>query len=183
MKVQQLSIPDVMLITPKVYGDARGYFYESFNAKLFCELTSRDVTFVQDNHSSSVLGTLRGLHYQIAPHGQGKLVRVVEGAVFDVVVDLRRSSPSFGQWTSAILSAENQQQLWIPQGFAHGFLTLTDTAQFLYKTTDYYAPQAERCIAWNDPQIGINWPKLSVAPVLSAKDQMGVTLSAAECFD
>ncbi len=182
MIVQRLSIPEVILITPKVYGDARGYFYESFNAKRFYELTASDVPFVQDNHSSSVLGTLRGLHYQIAPHGQGKLVRVVEGAVFDVVVDLRRSSPSFGQWTSAILSAENQQQLWIPQGFAHGFLTLTDTAQFLYKTTDYYAPQAERCIAWNDPQIGIDWPSLSVAPVLSAKDQTGMTLSAAECF-
>jgi dTDP-4-dehydrorhamnose 3,5-epimerase len=183
MKVERLSIPDVMLITPKVYGDARGYFYESFNSKLFCELTASDVTFVQDNHSSSVMGTLRGLHYQIAPHGQGKLVRVVEGAVFDVVVDLRRSSPSFGQWTSAVLSAENQQQLWIPQGFAHGFLTLTDKAQFLYKTTDYYVPQAERCIAWNDPQIGIDWPKLGVTPVLSAKDQMGATFLAADCFD
>ena len=183
MKIQRLSIPDVVLITPKVYGDARGYFYESFNARLFCELTRSEVAFVQDNHSSSVLGTLRGLHYQIAPHGQGKLVRVVEGAVFDVVVDLRRSSKSFGQWTSAVLSAENQHQLWIPQGFAHGFLTLTDTAQFLYKTTDYYAPHAERCIAWNDQQVGIDWPKLSVAPVLSAKDQMGARLSAADCFE
>ena len=183
MNVQRLSIPDVMLITPKVFGDARGYFYESFNEKLFGERTGSPVLFVQDNHSSSVMGTLRGLHYQLAPHAQGKLVRVVEGAVFDVVVDLRRSSPNFGQWTSAILSAENQQQLWIPQGFAHGFLTLTDRAQFLYKTTDYYAPQAERCIAWNDPQIAIDWPKLMVMPVLSAKDQAGAKLTEAECFD
>jgi dTDP-4-dehydrorhamnose 3,5-epimerase len=183
MNVQRLSIPDVMLITPKVFGDARGYFYESFNAKLFGELTGSPVTFVQDNHSSSVMGALRGLHYQLAPHAQGKLVRVVEGAVFDVVVDLRRSSPNFGQWTSAILSAENQQQLWIPQGFAHGFLTLTDRAQFLYKTTDYYAPQAERCIAWNDPRIAIDWPNLMVMPVLSAKDQAGAKLAEAECFD
>jgi dTDP-4-dehydrorhamnose 3,5-epimerase len=129
------------------------------------------------------MGALRGLHYQLAPHAQGKLVRVVEGAVFDVVVDLRRSSPNFGQWTSAILSAENQQQLWIPQGFAHGFLTLTDRAQFLYKTTDYYAPQAERCIAWNDPRIAIDWPNLMVMPVLSAKDQAGAKLAEAECFD
>jgi dTDP-4-dehydrorhamnose 3,5-epimerase len=183
MNVQRLSIPDVMLITPKVFSDARGYFYESFNAKLFGELTGTHVAFVQDNHSSSVMGTLRGLHYQLAPQGQGKLVRVVEGAVFDVVVDLRRSSPSFGQWTSAVLSAENQQQLWIPQGFAHGFLTLTDSAQFLYKTTDYYAPQAERCLAWNDPQIAIGWPKLNVSPVLSEKDRAGVRLADAECFD
>lgn len=183
MNVQRLSIPDVMLITPKVFSDARGYFYESFNAKLFGELTGTRVAFVQDNHSSSVMGTLRGLHYQLAPQGQGKLVRVVEGAVFDVVVDLRRSSPSFGQWTSAVLSAENQQQLWIPQGFAHGFLTLTDSAQFLYKTTDYYAPQAERCLAWNDPQIAIDWPKLNVSPVLSEKDRAGVRLADAECFD
>lgn len=182
MQVTRLAIPDVILFTPKVFGDDRGFFYESFNQQRFEELTGLKRTFVQDNHSKSQKGVLRGLHYQLPPKAQGKLVRVVQGEVFDVAVDIRKSSPTFGQWVGAILSAENKQQLWIPEGFAHGFVTLSETAEFLYKTTDYYAPDMERCIAWNDPSIGVQWP-FDDAPVLSGKDQQGLALNSAETFD
>ena len=180
MKVTPAAIDDVLIIEPQVFGDARGFFYESFNQKAFNESTGLDVNFVQDNHSCSVKGVLRGLHYQVH-QPQAKLVRVVRGEIFDVVVDLRKSSPTFGQWVGVILSAENRRQIWIPHGFAHGFLTLSDEAEVLYKTTDYYAPQHERCIAWNDAQIAIGWP-LAKAPVLSVKDQAGVSLNNAEVF-
>ena len=176
------AIADVIVLEPKVFGDARGWFYESYNARDFAAATGVNAQFVQDNHSLSKKGVLRGLHYQ-TEQVQGKLVRVTSGAVFDVAVDLRESSKSYGQWIGVELSAHNQKQLWIPPGLAHAFLVLSDEAQFLYKTTDYYAPQAERCIAWNDPQIAIDWPKLTVAPVLSAKDQAGAKLAEAECFD
>lgn len=181
MKATATSIPDVMMLEPKVFGDARGFFYESFNQKTFEEATRLDVTFVQDNHSRSVKGVLRGLHYQIR-QPQGKLVRVVIGEVFDVAVDLRKSSATFGSWVGEILSAENKRQLWIPEGFAHGFLVLSDYAEFLYKTTDYYSPEHERSIAWNDPTIGVEWP-LSDEPQLSHKDSKGASLVAAEVFD
>lgn len=181
MQATRLSIPDVILFTPKVFGDERGFFYESFNQQNFVELTGLKRQFVQDNHSKSQEGVLRGLHYQLPPKAQGKLVRVVQGEVFDVAVDIRKSSPTFGQWVGATLSAENKQQLWIPEGFAHGFVTLSDTAEFLYKTTDYYAPEYERSIAWDDPAIGINWPFKS-EPTLSAKDQNAQLLAAAEYF-
>ena len=171
MKVTPTTIPDVLLIEPKVFGDARGFFFESFNQKAFEQATGCKVAFVQDNHSKSALNVLRGLHYQVN-QPQGKLVRVVQGEVFDVAVDIRKDSKTFGQWVGEILSAENKKQLWIPPGFAHGFLTLSESAEFLYKTTDYYAPEFERCIAWDDPKIGINWP-LSAAPILSAKDRAG----------
>lgn len=174
MKATRLEIPDVILFEPKVFGDERGFFYESFNQQTFNQLTGLNVQFVQDNHSKSQKGVLRGLHYQLPPKAQGKLVRVVQGEVFDVAVDIRKDSPTFGQWVSAILSAENKQQLWIPEGFAHGFLTLSETAEFLYKTTDYYAPEMERCIIWNDERIGIDWP-LEEYPSLSSKDMLGVT--------
>jgi len=177
MKATPLNIPDVILIEPKVFGDERGYFYESFNQALFNQAIGYDVQFVQDNHSKSQKGVLRGLHYQLPPKAQGKLVRVVQGEVFDVAVDIRQGSPTFGQWVGEILSAENKRQLWIPEGFAHGFITLSETAEFLYKTTDYYAPEYERCIAWNDSEIGINWP-LDQAPILSSKDQQGVSLES-----
>jgi dTDP-4-dehydrorhamnose 3,5-epimerase len=177
MKATPLNIPDVILIEPKVFGDERGYFYESFNQALFNQAIGYDVQFVQDNHSKSQKGVLRGLHYQLPPKAQGKLVRVIQGEVFDVAVDIRQGSPTFGQWVGEILSAENKRQLWIPEGFAHGFITLSETAEFLYKTTDYYAPEYERCIAWNDPKIGINWP-LDQAPILSSKDQQGVSLES-----
>jgi len=182
MDATRLTISDVILFTPKVFGDERGFFYESFNQKVFQKLTGLNPNFVQDNHSKSQKGVLRGLHYQLPPIAQGKLVRVVQGEVFDVAVDIRRSSPTFGQWVGARLSAENKQQLWIPVGFAHGFVTLSETAEFLYKTTDCYAPDYERCIAWNDAQINISWP-LEDAPVLSGKDRQGVELSGAEVFD
>jgi len=182
MQATPLAIADVVLFTPKVFGDARGFFFESFNARVFKEATGLEVDFVQDNHSRSSKNVLRGLHYQLAPHAQGKLVRVVQGEVFDVAVDIRRSSPTFGQWVGAVLSAENHNQLWIPPGFAHGFITLSDTAEFLYKTTDFYSTQSERCIAWNDPQIGIDWP-VGATPLLSDKDQKGVALSEADLFD
>lgn len=171
MQATRLSIPDVVLIEPKVFGDARGFFFESFNQRAFNEATGTDHQFVQDNHSRSSKGVLRGLHYQIQ-QPQGKLVRVVQGAVFDVAVDVRRSSPTFGQWVGVELSAENHRQLWVPPGFAHGFLVLSDSADFLYKTTDYYAPQYERAIAWNDARIGIVWPAThdGASPLLSAKD-------------
>ncbi|WP_445371148.1 dTDP-4-dehydrorhamnose 3,5-epimerase [Methylomonas sp. HW2-6] len=181
MQASRLSIPDVVLFTPKVFGDERGFFFESFNEKLFRELTGVEVNFVQDNHSKSQKGVLRGLHYQMPPMAQGKLVRVVQGEVFDVAVDIRKSSPTFGQWVGEILSADNKRQMWIPEGFAHGFVTLSDTAEFLYKTTNYYAPQHERCIAWNDESLQVNWPYAG-EPVLSGKDQAGVSLDEAELF-
>lgn len=169
MKVTPTRIPDVLLIEPKVFGDDRGFFYESFNQKAFNEAIGQDISFVQDNHSKSAKNVLRGLHYQLPPKAQGKLVRVVQGEVFDVAVDLRKGSKTYGQWVGEILSAENKKQLWIPPGFAHGFLTLSETAEFLYKTTDYYSPEYERCIAWNDPSIGVEWP-LWKAPIMSSKD-------------
>ena len=182
MQATPLAIPEVVLFTPKVFGDERGFFYESFNARAFKEATGLEPEFVQDNHSRSVKGVLRGLHYQLDPHAQGKLVRVVQGEVFDVAVDIRRSSPTFGKWVGAVLSAQNNNQLWIPPGFAHGFITLSDTAEFLYKTTDFYSTQSERCIAWNDPEIGIEWP-LDCTPQLSGNDQLGVALKDADLFD
>ncbi len=180
MKVVETSIPDVLIIEPKVFGDERGFFYESFNAAAFEAATGLKRQFVQDNHSKSQRGVLRGLHYQIQ-QPQGKLVRVVAGEVFDVSVDLRKSSPSFGRWFGTHLSAQNQHQLWIPEGFAHGFVVLSETAEFLYKTTDYYAPEHERSLLWNDPELGIEWP-FDEPPQLSAKDQAGKRLSDAELF-
>ena len=179
MQATRLAIPDVVLIEPKVFGDARGFFFESFNQRAFNEVTGTNHHFVQDNHSRSTKGVLRGLHYQI-PHPPGTLVRVVQGAVFDVAVDIRKSSATFGQWVGVELSAENHRQLWVPPGFAHGFVVLSDTADFLYKTTDYYAPQYERCIAWNDPTLAIAWPDLGMRPTLSAKDGAGKLLQQAE---
>ena len=181
MKATRLAIPDVILIEPKVFGDTRGFFFESFNQRAFNDATGTDHQFVQDNHSRSSRGVLRGLHYQIQ-QPQGKLVRVVQGAVFDVAVDVRKSSPTFGQWVGEELSADNHRQLWVPPGFAHGFLVLSETAEFLYKTTDYYAPEQERCIAWNDHAVGIDWPSTGAAPQLSAKDQQGSALIDADTF-
>ena len=180
MKVIETDIPDVLIIEPKVFGDERGFFYESFNAAAFEAATGLKQQFVQDNHSKSQRGVLRGLHYQIR-QPQGKLVRVVAGEVFDVAVDLRRSSPSFGRWVGARLSAENQRQLWVPEGFAHGFVVLSESAEFLYKTTDYYAPEHERSLLWNDPELGIQWP-IDAPPQLSAKDIAGKRLSEVELF-
>jgi dTDP-4-dehydrorhamnose 3,5-epimerase len=180
MKVTPTAIADVLIIEPKVFGDARGFFYESFNQKAFNEATGTNHQFVQDNHSRSTKGVLRGLHYQIQ-QPQGKLVRVVRGTVFDVVVDMRKSSPTFGKWVGVELSEENQRQLWVPPRFAHGFFVLSETAEFLYKTTDYYALEYERCIAWNDPAIGINWP-IDQPPRLAVKDQTGKVLVNAEVF-
>ncbi|MET3118560.1 dTDP-4-dehydrorhamnose 3,5-epimerase [Undibacterium sp. GrIS 1.8] len=180
MKVTPTNLPEVMIIEPRVFGDDRGFFYESFNAKKFAELTGVETNFVQDNHSMSAKNVLRGMHYQIQ-QAQGKLVRVISGEVFDVAVDLRKSSPRFGQWTGVTLSAANQRQLWIPPGFAHGFVVTSDKAEFLYKTTDYWAPEHERCLQWNDPAIGIQWP-LKDEPVMSAKDQIGKLLVDAEVF-
>jgi dTDP-4-dehydrorhamnose 3,5-epimerase len=180
MKVISTAIPEVLVLEPRVFGDARGFFLESFNRKVFREATGVEVDFVQDNHSRSARGVLRGLHYQLR-QPQGKLVRVVRGAVFDVAVDVRRSSPTFGKWVGEVLSEENQRQLWIPAGFAHGFLVLTETADFLYKATDYYAPEDERCVAWNDPEIGIAWG-LAAPPLLSAKDARGTLLAQAETY-
>lgn len=181
MKVIPTAIPGVLILEPKVFGDERGFFMESFNQKTFDEAVGRHVEFVQDNHSRSTKGVLRGLHYQLPPHAQGKLERVVSGSVFDVAVDVRRSSPTFGKWVGVELSGENHRQLWLPEGMAHGFLVLSESADFLYKTTDYYAPSAECCIRWNDPDIGIDWPHTS--PLLSAKDAQGLPLSAAALFD
>lgn len=181
MKVTPTAIADVLIIEPKVFGDARGFFYESFNQNAFNEATGLNLSFVQDNHSRSAQGVLRGLHYQVK-QPQGKLVRVVRGAVFDVAVDIRQTSPTFGQWVGVELSEDNHRQLWVPPGFAHGFVVLSESADFLYKTTDYYAPEHERCIAWNDPVVGIDWP-LMVPPSLSAKDQLGVALAQAEIFE
>ncbi|TWG86433.1 dTDP-4-dehydrorhamnose 3,5-epimerase [Cupriavidus gilardii J11] len=181
MRVTPTEIPGVLVIEPKVFGDARGFFFESFNQKAFDEAVGEHIEFVQDNHSRSARYVLRGLHYQIE-HAQGKLVRVTRGAAFDVAVDLRRSSPAFGKWFGLELSEENRKQLWLPAGIAHGFVALQDGTEFLYKTTDYYTPSAERCIAWNDPQIGIEWPAMETAPILSAKDQQGVPFAQAEVY-
>ena len=184
MKATRLAIPEVVLLQPKVFGDERGFFYESFNQQRFEEAIGRSVSFVQDNHSCSAKGVLRGLHYQVQ-QAQGKLVRVVAGEVFDVAVDLRAGSKTFGQWVGELLSAENKRQLWVPEGFAHGFLVLSDSAEFLYKTTDYYAPQHERCLQWNDAQVAIDWPLArldGVALQLSAKDQQGQPLASAETY-
>ncbi len=180
MKATPTAIPEVLLIEPKVFGDERGFFFESFNRKVFAQTTGFDVDFVQDNHSKSAKGVLRGLHYQLQ-QPQGKLVRVIAGEVFDVAVDIRKGSPTFGQWAGAILSGENKKQLWVPAGFAHGFVTLSDSAELLYKVTDYYSPAHERCIAWNDATIDIAWP-ISAAPLLSAKDALGAALTQAELF-
>jgi dTDP-4-dehydrorhamnose 3,5-epimerase len=181
MNATRLAIPDVVLFEPRVFGDDRGFFYESFNGRRFEEAIGRRVEFVQDNHSKSSAGVLRGLHYQLQ-QVQGKLVRVVAGSVFDVAVDIRRNSPTFGQWVGEILSAENKKQLWVPEGFAHGFVVLSESAEFVYKTTDYYAPEHERCIAWNDPQLAIDWP-ISAAPSVSAKDAQGAQFALAEVFE
>ena len=180
MNITPTAIPDVLIIEPKVFGDDRGFFFESFNHSKFEQAIGRKIGFVQDNHSKSAKNVLRGLHYQIQ-QPQGKLVRVVSGEVFDVAVDLRKSSPTFGKWVGELLSAENKKQLWVPEGFAHGFIVLSETAEFLYKTTDYYAPEFERNIAWNDLTIAIKWPLLD-APTLSAKGQQGKQLATAEHF-
>ncbi|KJH76704.1 dTDP-4-dehydrorhamnose 3,5-epimerase [Pseudomonas sp. ES3-33] len=180
MNVVTTDLPGVLIIEPKVFGDERGFFYESFNAKAFEEATGLNTKFVQDNHSRSQKGVLRGLHYQLE-NTQGKLVRVTVGEVLDVAVDIRRSSPHFGKWVAVRLSAENHRQLWVPEGFAHGFVVLSDFAEFLYKTTDYYTPSAERCIRWNDPTLAIDW-QLNETPQLSAKDQAGKTLQEADLF-
>lgn len=180
MNVIVSELPEVLIIEPKVFGDERGFFYESFNAKTFADKTGISAQFVQDNHSRSQKGVLRGLHYQIE-HAQGKLVRVTAGSVLDIAVDIRRSSAHFGKWFGLELSAENARQLWIPPGFAHGFVVLSDYAEFLYKTTDYYTPSAERCIRWDDPDLAIDW-RLSEAPKLSAKDQVGKLLKDADLF-
>jgi dTDP-4-dehydrorhamnose 3,5-epimerase len=180
MKVIRTSIPEVLIFEPQVFGDARGFLLESWNARRLCDAVGFDISFVQDNHSRSRRGVLRGLHYQIR-QPQGKLVRVATGRVFDAAVDLRKSSPTFGRWAGAELSGDNHRQLWIPAGFAHGFLVLSDSADFLYKTTDYYAPQHERSVLWNDPAIGIDWPT-DVEPTLSAKDKASVLLRDAEVF-
>ena len=183
MKFTPLAIPEVVLIEPRVFGDSRGFFLESFKQELFNQATGTQHDFIQDNHSRSSKGVLRGLHYQLNPHAQGKLVRVITGAVFDVAVDIRRSSPTFGRWVGAELTAENQHQLWIPPGFAHGFVVLSDTADFVYKTTAYYAPETDRGILWNDPDIGIEWPQLDIPFSLSDKDQKQPAFKLAEVFE
>jgi dTDP-4-dehydrorhamnose 3,5-epimerase len=180
MNVIACELPGVLILEPKVFGDERGFFYESFNARSFEQATGLKPDFVQDNHSRSQKGVLRGLHYQLE-HTQGKLVRVTAGEVLDVAVDIRRSSPTFGRWVSARLSAENNRQMWVPEGFAHGFVVLSDYAEFLYKTTDYYTPSAERCIRWDDPDLAIDW-QLTASPALSAKDQNGKSLKEADLF-
>jgi dTDP-4-dehydrorhamnose 3,5-epimerase len=180
MQIVETSLPGVVILEPKVFGDERGFFFESFNARRFAELTGVTKTFVQDNHSRSVRGVLRGLHYQIR-QPQGKLVRVIAGEVFDVAVDVRRSSPNFGKWAGIHLSAENKRHVWIPEGFAHGFVVLSETAEFLYKTTDYWAPAHERCVRWDDPALAIDWPYRGV-PQVSAKDAQGKALADAEVF-
>lgn len=181
MKVIETSIPDVLILEPKVFGDERGFFYESFNAQTFEDLTGVNTQFVQDNHSKSVKHVLRGLHYQMQ-QVQGKLVRAIQGEVFDVALDVRRSSPTYGQWVGEVLSAENKRMMWVPPGFAHGFLVMSDTAEFLYKTTDFYAPEHEQVIVWNDPTIGIEWP-LDVEPAISTKDAAGKRFEDALVFD
>lgn len=182
MKCTPLAIPDVVLFEPTVFGDERGFFFESFHQGRFEEAVGRKAGFVQDNHSRSARHVLRGLHYQIQ-HAQGKLVRVVQGEVFDVAVDMRRRSPTFGKWVGEVLSAENKRQIWVPEGFAHGFITLSESAEFVYKTTDYYQPQFERCVQWNDPDLGIAWPlPPAVLPTVSSKDMAGVAFAAADYF-
>lgn len=183
MNVITTAIEGVLILEPKVFGDARGFFMESFNQKAFNEAVGHEVVFVQDNHSRSSKGVLRGLHYQLPPHAQGKLVRVTQGSVFDVAVDIRPSSATFGKWVGAELSGENHRQLWLPAGMAHGFLVTSDSADFLYKTTDYYAPQVEGCVLWSDPALGIRWPDVGVAPQLAAKDAGAPSLSQAKVFD
>ncbi len=181
MQVFQTALPEVLILEPEVFGDDRGFFFESFNQKIFEKLTGVKASFVQDNHSKSAANVLRGLHYQIQ-QPQGKLIRVISGEVFDVAVDLRRQSNTFGQWVGVIISAENKRQIWVPPGFAHGFLVLKNDTELLYKATDYYAPQHERCVRWDDPDIDIDWPLLS-APILSAKDKVGLDLSKADVFE
>ena len=176
MKASPTALPEVLILEPKVFGDSRGFFFESFNQRVFNEATGLDAKFVQDNHSRSAKGVLRGLHYQVQ-QPQGKLVRVVRGSVFDVAVDIRKASPNFGRWVGVELTEENHRQLWVPPGFAHGFLVTSGSADFLYKTTDYYAPEFERCVAWNDPAIGIEWPLSGMAPQLSHKDVSGFSLA------
>jgi dTDP-4-dehydrorhamnose 3,5-epimerase len=180
MKVSTSKLPGRLVIEPRIFGDERGFFFESFNEKAFAEATGVKPSFVQDNHSKSVKGVLRGLHYQLPPMAQGKLVRVVQGEVFDIAVDIRKDSPTYGQWVGELLSADNKKQLWIPPGFAHGFLTLSDTAEFLYKTTDYWSPEHERAILWNDATLKIEWPLNCLTPQLAAKDAAAVSFSAAE---
>ena len=182
MQATRLAIPDVILLEPRVFGDDRGFFMETFNQRDFEAATGLRPDFVQDNHSRSQRGVLRGLHYQIR-QPQGKLVRVVSGEIFDVAVDLRRRSPTFGRWLGCVLSADNKRQMWIPEGFAHGFLVLSESADVLYKATDYYAPAHERCLAWNDPSVGIEWPLEGIQPLLSAKDQGGLPLTDCDTFD
>ena len=182
MKITPTRIPDVVVIEPQVFGDARGFFFESYNEKKLAAALSRPMAFVQDNHSRSARGVLRGLHYQ-SPHPQGKLVRVIQGEIFDVAVDLRRGSPTFGKWESDVLSAENKRQLWVPEGFAHGFLVLSEAAEVLYKTTDDWHPEHEQCIRWDDPAIGIAWPLQGIQPLVSAKDAAGKPLAEARVFD
>lgn len=181
MKVTRFDISGLVLFEPQVFGDDRGFFFESFNQQRFEDAVGHPVSFVQDNHSRSTNGVLRGLHYQLAPHAQGKLVRIVHGEVFDVAVDIRKSSPTFGQWVGVLLSAENKRQFWIPEGFAHGFVTLSESAEFLYKTTNYYAPQSERSIIWNDPELGIDW-RCEADPQLSEKDLKAKLLANSEVF-
>jgi dTDP-4-dehydrorhamnose 3,5-epimerase len=182
MKIIDTAISDVKIIEPAVFGDERGFFFESFNQQRFDEAIGRKVEFVQDNHSRSAKGVLRGLHYQMPPFAQGKLVRCTLGEVYDIAVDIRRNSPTFGQWVGVMLSAENKRQLWIPEGFAHGFVTVSEHAEFLYKTTNYYAPDHERSIIWNDAELGIDW-MLDSAPSLSGKDQQACAFNAAQLFD
>ncbi len=181
MNIIKTKIPDLLIIEPKVFGDERGFFFESYNKQKFHQLTGLELDFIQDNHSKSAKNVLRGMHYQIK-QPQGKLVRAVQGEVFDVAVDIRKNSPTFGQWVGVHLSAENKKQFWVPAGFAHGFVVLSETAEFLYKTTDYYAPEHERSIKWDDPQIGIDWP-IEGAPALSEKDKAALPLSKAELFE
>ena len=183
MKVTRTAIEGMFILEPKVFGDERGFFLESFNQKAFEAAVGSEVQFVQDNHSRSARGVLRGLHYQLPPHAQGKLVRVTHGSVFDVAVDLRRSSPSFGRWVGFELTGQNHFQLWLPPGLAHGFLVTSESADFLYKTTRYYAPEAERCVRWDDPALGIQWPALNGAPLLSAKDAAAPALAVVITFD
>lgn len=181
MNIVPTSLPGVLLIEPKVFGDERGFFFESFNARSFAQATGVDAAFVQDNHSHSRRGVLRGLHYQLE-QAQGKLVRAVTGEVYDAVVDLRRSSPTFGRWEGFVLSAQNKKMLWVPPGFGHGYYVMSESTDFLYKTTDYYAPQHERCVLWNDPAIGVQWPLAAGEPILSAKDQLGLRLADATVY-
>lgn len=183
MKITQTAIDGVLILEPKVFGDERGFFMESFNQKRFDEMVGRQIEFVQDNHSRSQAGVLRGLHFQIAPHAQGKLVRVTQGAVFDVAVDMRRGSPTRGQWVGVELSGENHRQLWLPPGMAHGFLVIRGPADFLYKTTDFYAPEFEHCIRWDDPQLAIAWPDIGQVPLVSAKDTQAESFASTPILD